>query len=249
MQKIVDNTLTQFQTINPNQKNTLLILHGWGQSGSAWQAVAKTLPKNYQVILLDLPGFGSSEHLIGNPSVPEYTQFILKFIEKLNLKKPAVLGHSFGGQIAINLAANHPKLLSHLLLVSPAGIRNKSAKQKIKTNVFKKIKVLKKILPKSIVKLILKQVSSTDYYNASPQHKQILKQIVTQDLTQKLSNIKTKTTIIWGSEDKEIPFKGKIMTNLIPNSKLTVLYGQDHNPHLKDPTSLASVIKKALSQA
>jgi pimeloyl-ACP methyl ester carboxylesterase len=239
MQKIVNNTLTRYQILNPNQSKTLLILHGWGQSSSAWQIVAGLLSKNYSIILLDLPGFGGTEHLAGSPSVPEYTQFILDFIKKLGLKKPAILGHSFGGQIAINLAAKHPKLLSKLIPLSPAGIRNKNRS-------YKKFKFIKKILPKAITKLILKQLSSTDYYNATPKHKQILKQIVVHDLTKKLSQIKIPTTIIWGSEDKEIPYHGKTMANLILNSNLVVLYGADHNPHLKSPQNLAQAINQNL---
>ncbi|MBU1200134.1 alpha/beta hydrolase [Patescibacteria group bacterium] len=246
MQKIVNGTLTQYQTTNSKQKNTLLVLHGWGQSGSNWQTIANLLPKNYQIVLLDLPGFGGTEHLPDNPSIPEYTQFVFEFIKKLNLKKPAILGHSFGGQIAINLTAKYPTLLFQLILLSPAGIRNRSKKQKLKTRVYKKFKFIKKILPKSIIQLILKQLTSTDYLNASSQHKQILKQIVIQDLTNKLNKITTPTTILWGSEDKEIPYSGKIMANLIPNSKLIVLYGQDHNPHLNKPQDLAQAINQNL---
>lgn len=246
MQKIIQGTLTHYQVINPKQTKTLLILHGWGQSGSAWKVIADLLPQTHQVILLDLPGFSGTEHLPNNPSVPEYTQFILEFINKLNLKKPAILGHSFGGQIAINLAASQPNLLSHLILLSPAGIRNKSKKQKIKTYIYKRFKILKKLLPKSITKLILKQITSTDYYNASQKHKEILKQIVVQDLTDKLSHTITPTTIIWGSEDKEIPYQGKFIANLIPNSNLVILYGADHNPHLNNPQDLVQAINQSL---
>ena len=236
MQKVINGTLTQYQALNPKQKNTLLILHGWGQSGSAWQTVANLLPKTYKIILLDLPGFGGTEHLPGNPSIPEYTQFVLEFIKKLQFGTGAViLGHSFGGQIAINLAANHPKLLSNLLLLSPAGIRNR-----VKT--YNKLKGLQKLFPKTLGKFILKQISSVDYYNASQKHKNILKQIITQDLTHQLLKIKTPTTIIWGSEDKEIPYHGQTLKNTITNSNLVVLYGADHNPHLKKPQELVQTI-------
>lgn len=239
MQKIVQGILTQYQVINPTQKKTLLILHGWGQSGSSWTGIANLLPKTHRIILLDLPGFGGTEYLPSNPSVPEYTQFVLEFIKKLGVKKPAILGHSFGGQVAINLAAKHPKLPSNLLLLSPAGIRNR-----VKT--YKKLKGLQKLLPKAVGQFILKQISSVDYYNANPKHKEILKQITVQDLTHQLPKIKTPTTIIWGSEDKEIPYHGKLIKNAIANSNLIVLYGTDHNPHLKKPQDLAQVINQNL---
>jgi len=246
MQKVINQTLVHYQIINPQKKKTLLILPGWGQNSSHWLEFAKTLPSTYRYILLDLPGFGNSQYLPNNPSIPEYTKFLKNFINQLNLKKPILLGHSFGGQIAINLAVSYPNLLSQLILLSPAAVRNKSQRQKIKVKIYQQFKLIKKLLPKPIIKKILKKLTSTDYYHANPEQKEILKQITTQDLTSRLKNIKATTTIIWGEKDQEIPYHGKTLTDLIPNSILIVLYDTDHNPHLTKPQTLSDTLTKIL---
>ncbi len=247
MQKLINRTLTSYQDINPQQKNTFLILHGWGQSSTHWIKFISFLPNNYRYLILDLPGFGNTQHLPNNPGLKEYSDFILSFIHKLKLKNITLLGHSFGGQIATYLTATHSKNIKHLILLSPSSIRQKTKKQKIKIFIYHQFNFLKKILPQLFLNLLIKQVSSADYSNSSPQHRSILKKIVNQDLTSLLKKISVPTTIIWGDQDKEIPYQGKFLAENIPHSQLTILYGADHNPHLLKPEKLSSAIQQSLN--
>jgi len=61
-----------------------------------------------------------------------------------------------------------------------------------------------------------------------------------------LPKITVPTTIIWGSQDKEIPYHGKTTAELIKKSKLIVLYGADHNPHLYNSQDLVQAINQSL---
>ncbi len=246
MQIVVDGVLTHYLDLNPKAKKTLVILHGWGHNAALWQPVIEKLPPDYRYLLLDLPGFGQTDYLTAAAGVPEYTQFVLAFLAKLKLKKPALLGHSFGGQIGMYLAAKFPDSISHLLLLSPAGIRTKTPKQKTKTLIYKKFRYFKAVLPTFILKRVIRLFTSTDYLNATPQHKAVLNQIVNQDLSDLLGEIKVPTEIIWGDLDTEIPYEGKHLAEKIPDSRLWVLYGADHNPHLKKGEQLAEVISKTL---
>ncbi len=246
MNTVIQGTLTSYQSINPQANKTCLILHGWGQSGQLWQNTAKLLNPVYHYILLDLPGFGNSSHLPQTAGIKQYATFIKHFIKKLNLKKVTIIGHSFGGQIATQLALTHPQLINQLILISAAIIRLKTPKQKLKSFIYRQFSFLKLILPKTIIKFILKQLSSSDYTNASPQHKEILKLIVHQDLSSQLKKIKTATHIIWGQKDKEIPYMGKFIANQLPNARLSVIYNADHNPHLFQPQELTQTINLSL---
>lgn len=247
MQKLINHTLTSYQDINPQRKDALLILHGWGQSSTHWIKFISLLPKNYRYLIIDLPGFGNTQHLPNNPGIKEYSNFILSFIHKLKLENVTLLGHSFGGQIATHLTATHPKNIKQLILLSPSSIRQKTKKQKIKIFIYHQFKFLKKILPHFFLNLLIKQISSTDYFNSSPQHRSILKKIVNQNLAPLLKKISTPTTIIWGDQDKEIPYQGKFLAENIPHSQLVVLYGANHNPHLLKPEKLSSAIQQSLN--
>jgi len=170
----------------------------------------------------------------------------LSFINKLKLKKVIIIGHSFGGQISTYLAAHHPSKINHLILISPSIIRHKTNRQKIKRFIYKQFRPLKKLLPKPILITIIKQITSTDYYNSSPQQRSILKKITNQDLSYLLKKIIVPTTIIWGENDREIPYQGKFIAENIPNSQLVILYGADHNPHIFKPEELSSTITQSL---
>ncbi len=248
MQLVIDHLIVNYQTINDKEKETVVILHGWGQNSNHWLELGKLLDKNYRYLLLDLPGFGQSHLLTDNPGIPQYSEFLLKVFNKLKIKEPILLGHSFGGQISMYFAANHKNKIKTLILLSPAGIRTKTKKQKLKNYLYKNFKLFKFIFPSFLLKKIIRLFTSTDFLNASAQHRQILNNIVNQDLRYLLKDITTPTHIIWGEQDKEIPYHGKTLAEQIPDSTLHVLYGADHNPQLFKPQMLAKTINDILSQ-
>lgn len=246
MQVVVDGVLTNYTSSNPKAKKTLVILPGWANTSQNWQAVIQNLPENYHYITLDLPGFGQSNFLPGTPNVPEYSDFVVAFIEKLKLNKPLILGHSFGGQVAMELSTRYPEKISSLLLLSPAGIRIKTHYVKARVKFAKLIKSLKKITPTPLYNYLLSKVASKDYLNAHSKQRDILNRILNFDLSTKLNQIKVPTHILWGDQDHVIPYMGKFLAENIPDSKLTVLYGMDHLPHIRKPQEFAQQLSEIL---
>lgn len=90
-----------------------LILHGWGRGSQSWQKFLDLVKdkvdiqksSSLQIIIPDLPGFGQSDYPPEAWSVGDYAEFVWQFLEKLNIKNFYLLGHSFGGRIAIKMAA------------------------------------------------------------------------------------------------------------------------------------------------
>lgn len=237
MQIVVSQTLTHFTDTNPKQSKTLLILHGWGHSSKNWETVISLLDKNYRYIALDLPSFGNTQNLPSPSGVPEYTTFTHQFISKLNLKSVSLLGHSFGGQIAVDFSLKYPKMVEQLILLSPTCIRQPSPKTKLLSSI-------KKIFP--FAGRFGQLFHSSDYTNSSPIQKKVLSTILTQDFSNKLVDIIPNTHVIWGSEDKEIPYSGKVIAESVPNSQLHIIYSSGHNPHVTHPQKLTSIINEIL---
>lgn len=235
MQTVVDGILTQYQVVNPRSSKTILFLPGWGQNGSLWLPVVNQLNPDFKYILLDLPGFGQTQLLPSPATLPDYANFVLSFMAKQKISQPAIFGHSFGGQIAAYLAIHRPRSLSALILLSPAIDRRRSLKQKAKICLYHHFSFLKSLLPPAILKRLLSLVSSTDYYNSSPTHRQVLKNIVNFDLTGQLNLINTPSFLLWGENDTEIAYSGQTIANLIPNCRLYLLHQSDHSPHLSSP--------------
>ena len=103
--------------------NTIVLVHGLGSNSKAFKNNILALAKKAMVIAIDLPGFGSTEIEDFVPGMDNYAKVITEFVELKKLNKLTLVGHSMGGQIAIQLAADQrPSWLKTLVLLAPAGL-------------------------------------------------------------------------------------------------------------------------------
>src|SRR5688572_7545347 len=103
MQVIIDTLLTNYESTGTGK--VVLLLHGWGDSHETFARLASALAENYQVVRLDLPGFGKTEPPKEPWNLNNYARFLKEFLKKLNLVPYAVIGHSNGGALAIHAIA------------------------------------------------------------------------------------------------------------------------------------------------
>lgn len=223
----------------------LIILHGWKQDVSTWWPLVDLLKDSLTLWLIDLPGFGRSSVPDKAMCLEDYTSIISKFIKENNIKKPAILGHSFGGSVAIKLASKYPDSISKLILEASSGIRlkptlfNRTAKV-----IAKLIRVLPNFLQiKRRLRSKFYQAVGSDYLGAGKMKSTFLK-IIRQDLTNDARRIPHQTLIIWGEKDKTLPLKlGFILYKLIKNSRIEVIEETGHAPHIKNPALFTNYVK------
>jgi pimeloyl-ACP methyl ester carboxylesterase len=100
----------------------LLLLHGIGSSRDVWEPVLATLAAQFDVIAVDLPGFGGSPQLPSGvePNPAALAASIAEFLDTLAVANPHVAGNSLGGWVALELARIRP--VESLTLLSPAGL-------------------------------------------------------------------------------------------------------------------------------
>ena len=168
-------------------------------------------------------------------------------------KNMILIGHSFGGRIAIKYAARYPEKVDKLILTGAAGIKHKlTVKQKalfILTKIGKVFFSLPVInhFQKPVYNIFSKIARSRkkDYYNASPRMKEIMKNVLVEDLTDYLGKIKTPTLLVWGKEDKTTPLAdGEIMKFKIQNSKLKVIEDANHSLPYQKAEEFADIVGK-----
>ena len=234
----------------------LLILHGWGGSRYSWEKVREILvDKGYRVIVPDLPGFGDSQEPQKPQTVGDYRDFILKFADKINLQSFSILGHSFGGRVAVRFTRQNPQMVKKLIICDASGIKlelNLKAKiisvlSRFGNALFSKaiFSEFKKIA-KSIFRFFLRH---SDYVKANGVMKETLKIVITEDISPELPDIKNKTLIIWGQKDNLVPLKAAyIFKEKIANSELKIFPGVRHNPHREIPEELSETIDNFLKQ-
>lgn len=227
-------------------KPGIVILHGWGSRVERWQPLKKELEKaGFVVFLPHLPGFGRAAPPQEPWSVLDYANWVQ---EKLP-KEYFLVGHSFGGRVAIKLASQHPEGLQGLILVDSAGIK---PMREWKCPIFLILAKLGKMLFVLPPFLFFKEWAKRwlyylchgkDYYQAKGVMKETLKKVVREDLRGDLRKIKVPTLILWGERDKMTPLAdGELMGSLIKNSSLKVFPDVGHDLPLKLPRKTAEEV-------
>ncbi len=96
---------------------TIILVHGWSNVRSIWDGQIAYFSKNYQVIAVDLPGFGKSGNNRSDWTIPAFGMDISTIIKELDLNNVVLVGFSIGGPIAIEAYRNVPDNIIGLVLV------------------------------------------------------------------------------------------------------------------------------------
>jgi abhydrolase domain-containing protein 8 len=110
---------------HPTSKATAFLIHGLGGSSAQWREQINLLKEHYSLVIPDLFGHGESakpKSNQGNPySYPELEQDLQALFKKMATEKNILMGHSYGGALAVGLAIDHQDKIDHLVLISPTA--------------------------------------------------------------------------------------------------------------------------------
>jgi pimeloyl-ACP methyl ester carboxylesterase len=250
MQVVVESLLTHYETEGTGK--LVLLLHGWGDSAAGLKGLQHALAKTYQVIAVDLPGFGNTEAPKGVWGLDEYAAFTGAFLQKIAAAPAyAIAGHSNGGAIAIRGLATGSLQADKLILLASAGVRGTyKGRVKILRYITKAGKALTMPLPKSIKKKIQKKVYKTVGSDmlVAEHLQETFKKVVTDDVRANAGQLTQPTLLIYGEKDESTPlWYGETYHELIPVSTLEVLPGAGHFVHLDRPTEVVKAIEGFLA--
>ncbi len=198
----------------------LLLLHGWGADSSIFESLVELLD-NRKLILLDFPPFGESKVEPVDWNAFTYANMTFSLCQQLGISKVDILGHSFGGRIAIILSALQSSFVNKLILIDSAGLKpRRGLKYHFKVKFYKLAKRFGFIFQNS---------GSNDYKQLSVNMKKVFVEVVNLSLDDYLPLIKQKTLILFGEQDKETPiYMAKKLNKKISNSKLIIIKGGGH---------------------
>lgn len=225
----------------------IILLHGWGTSKKTFVSLVEEIKSNYEVHTIDLIGFGESEEPLKPLCLSDYVLFLRDYIIRYNLQNPIILGHSFGGRIAIKYASLFNDV-SKLILVDSAGIKRVSLKTKYKIIKYKFLKKWYKLIHnQTMYQKLLRNSGSNDYKVATPIMKQTLSLVTKEDLRKYIKKIKTETLILWGHNDKVTPYKDALyLKRHLKNSGLVTFDNTGHFPYLENKSHFNLVLKDYL---
>jgi pimeloyl-ACP methyl ester carboxylesterase len=214
----------------------LLLLHGWGSSLDTFATLTADLQRFFRITAFDFPGHGGSDLPPTTWTVDDFVELTLDVMAELGIEQTAVLGHSFGGRVAIKLAASRPGIVDRLILVDAAGVPpRRTFGRVLRRGASRFANAMGRRLgwPGQAVRgAIVRRIASPDYLNAGPLRGTFLA-IVKEDLRPYLARIACPTLLVWGESDEETPVAdARTMEKLIPGARLLVLKNAGHFSYL-----------------
>lgn len=199
----------------------ILLLHGWGQNIEMMKFLGDNFCDRFRVTILDFPGFGESEEPHEAWTIDKYSLMLEEFVKKTGIKKPIIMGHSFGGRVAIRYSARNP--IEKLVLFGSPCIRIQE-ELPLKVRILKKIKTLPGM--NKLGEYMKQFIGSRDYKAASPIMRQTLVEVVNEDLSKYAREIEEPTLLIWGENDTEAPVSdAKELESIMMDAALIILPG------------------------
>ncbi len=234
-------------SVNPKAPH-LILVHGAGGSHQLWGYAIRSLG-SANTYALDLPGHGRSNGT-GRWSIAGYADFVLDFMDALQLEAAVVAGHSMGGATAMTMALRYPQRVAGLVLVGTGA----------------RLRVLQAILNGTLsdfedtIQLICEYAYSPDaprqlVRQGQRQMLDVAPQTIhddfaacnTFDVMERLGEIHCPTLVICGTEDHLTPPKyAQYLADRIAGAELRPIEGAGHMVMIEKPDRVAELIQSAL---
>ena len=238
----------------------LVILHSLLADRSAFDRVVPGLSKKRRVWLVNLPGYGASRP--AGTSVENYADRIAALLRSLKLNHPDILGNGLGGFISVALAARHGALVRRLIAAPALAAFPEPAKQPLRGLAER---VAKEGMSGAL-EVAIRRMFPERFIAANPsvveERKQALMRadpacfrtaclaLAALDLSPVLSNIKSETLVMAGSEDATTPpALARELAAKIPQAKFRELQGCGHCPQIENPALFVQVVEEYLGAA
>jgi pimeloyl-ACP methyl ester carboxylesterase len=244
MQVVVDGLLTNYSRQGSGKK--ILLLHGWGDSAKGMEALNKELAKKFEVLALDLPGFGGTQTPAQSWGLDDYADFVQAFLDKINYSVDILAGHSNGGAIAIR-GLNRGLKAQRLVLIASAGIRGEhKGRMKALRIIAKTGKTVAKLLPKSTQKKLRRTMYTTVGSDmlVAEHLQETFKRVVEDDVRADAATLKLPTLLLYGDGDISTPLEyGQKLQDVIAGSELIVIPSGSHWLPTENTNQIAKYIK------
>ena len=252
----------------------VLLLHGFGGNTYSWRFQMEILSESNRVIGLDLRGFGKSPKPDDNRyTFRDHVEMVKQFIYEMSLSHIVLVGHSYGGSIALGLILDfkedHPEIVDKLVIIAGAAYPQHlpSLARIMRTSGIGNL-TLKSLSEKKIVKWILKQMyhkramisQSTVSAYATPLKEDHAKKILMvtaenmipqnpETYVKKYRNIDIPALLIWGENDSIVPLGyGRRLAKSMKNAHLKVIQECGHIPQEEKPVDVNQFMVEFIHQ-
>ncbi len=222
----------------------VLGLPGWARTHRDFDAVFDGL----DAVAVDLPGFGAS------PEPPEawgaagYAEAVAPVLDDMAYPV-VVLGHSFGGRVAVHLAVRRPDRVAGLVLTGVPLLRRPGSSPTKPALVYRAGRVLHRrgLLGERAMGSLRRRYGSADYRAAEGVMRQVLVRVVNETYEEQLAAITCPTELVWADDDAEVPLAvAEAAVGMLEKASLTVVPSAGHLTPLSAPAELRAAVERQL---
>lgn len=212
-------------------RGTMVLLHGVNDHAGTWCTVAPALAQRFRVILPDLPGHGESAPRAG----PLPISLLIDRVAAILPDRPfTLLGNSLGGWIAMLYTLRHPERVRTLILEASGGLDRPFAVPVVATNREEAETIARAVhgpsfqAPQWVVEGLIERAQDSPMLRVTETAEHLM--------DAHLAELRVPTHIVWGADDGVLPLSyAQELRSGIPGSRLHVIEGAAHIPHLQQP--------------
>lgn len=254
----------------PEAAQPVVLLHGFGASSYSWRRVAEELA-GYRVIALDLRGFGFSERPAGLAYYTRHGQveMVRAVLDRLGVERANLVGHSYGGAVALTLADRYPDRLRSLALVDPAHPSYTQRRRKVVASWRPLLDLYLRVIALRpwMVRRVLRDAVADDALVTPDLVHAYLRRLRVEGVVRAyrgltapvpesqegppvdLSAIALPTLVVWGEEDRLIAIEdGRRASEDLPCHRFVALPGVGHMAMEEAPQRLAAELRRFLER-
>jgi pimeloyl-ACP methyl ester carboxylesterase len=227
----------------------VLALHGWARDHKDFNATLTQPEPDIAAIAVDLPGFGGTpppEEVWGTADYAAALEPVMASMAA----RVIVVGHSFGGRVAVQLANQVPERVAGMVLTGVPLFRAANAARKAPFQ-FRAVKRLAKtgLVSETVLERYRERYGSADYRAASGIVRDILVRTLNEDYAEPVAGVSCPVELVWGDNDTAVPLPvaERIRDSLRNGANLVVLPGAGHMTPITAPGELRAAIAR-LSQ-
>ena len=240
----VDGRRWHFYYAGDPAAQTVVVVHGFHGSGAFFEGLLRDLAADgWLAIAPDLPGHGGSDPWDPREPAEEQWRMLVAFLGALEVPPAAIVGHSRGGAVAIQLAARRPERVRALVLVSSGGLPFRSGT----LDLVRMVADPGALTPSLVSRLRASSAAAKGYDEARA--RAMGQGRLERDLGMLLPSVLAPTLVLWGAQDPTVP--GDVSERLargIPGARLVVLDGVGHLPFIEAPDELSRLVRGFLRE-
>jgi pimeloyl-ACP methyl ester carboxylesterase len=234
-----------FGTTTGDGVPSVLLLHGWRRTHEDFDQVAAELEgQGVGSVALDLPGFGATPPPAAAMGARGYAAQLADLVESVASSgaPPVLVGHSFGGRVAVCLAAARPDVVAGVVLSGVPLVRSSMPRARTSRR-YRMIRAAARlgIVSERRLEAARRRYGSSDYRAATGVVRDVLVATVSESYEAELASLSCPVALVWGGEDTTVPLEGaRAAQRLVPSATLEVLDGVGHLVPIEAPERLAA---------